>query len=266
MGDNVKNNDKDDIVSLSDSDSSYVIEEEIVEYEITESEEQLSGKNKNGSKSNLINQTETSNKNLQSNNKVVNIDNDKDNSSESSNNNINSGKEIKSKNEQSKEEENISNSFKNVSDSMENIKIKLSSNNLDKLDSYGKLNFNKTENEFIKDIQRMRYVVNRINETHNSLKKALHDMKGNPFSIPDDEPYYELASECSTEDVADVNVDYCEDDMFNIDEADVFERYIEFIDEENKDKFTEHYEKLYNVNELFKKTIFSSAIPESSDC
>jgi len=110
----------------------------------------------------------------------------------------------------------------------------------------------------MRDIKRMRYVVSRINASHNLLKKNLYEMKGNPFSIPDDEPYVDLASECNTESVADVNVDYCEDDMFNVDEADVFEKYILCINEEYRDRFADHYENLYNVNELFKKTLFSS--------
>jgi len=153
----------------------------------------------------------------------------------------------------------VNESFKNVSDSMENIKIRLSTSHLD-VDSYNKVGFDKTEKEFMRDIKRMRYVVSRINDTHNSLKKALHDMKGNPFDIPDDEAYIDLASECNTESVAEVNVDFCEDDLINVDEADIFEKYILCIDEENREKFADHYENLYNVNEMFKKTIFSTII------
>jgi len=104
----------------------------------------------------------------------------------------------------------------------------------------------------------MRFIVSRINETHNNLKKALYNMKGNPFSIPDNESYNDLPSECDTETVADVNVDFCEDDMFNVDEAEIFEKYIMCVDDELKDTFADHYENLYNVNELFKKAIFLS--------
>jgi len=113
----------------------------------------------------------------------------------------------------------------------------------------------------MRDIKRMRYVNSRINATHNLLKKALYEMKGNPFSIPEDEPYVDLASECNTESVADVNVDFCEDDLFNVDEAEVFEKFILCIDEDNRDMFVDHFENLYNVNELFKKTVFTTMTP-----
>jgi len=239
-----------------------------VEYEITDSEEEKSMKTKNSSKVSSKKQGDKSEQSsffetalkmkeeeMKNKDIVVNIDNNNNELTNGDNDDIKPPKNIENNNE---DDNNISNSFKNVFDSMENIKIRLSNSQLNSCSSYSKINFNKTDTEFMRDIKRMRYVVSRINASHNLLKKALYEMKGNPFSIPDDEPYIDLASECNTESVADVNVDYCEDEMFNVDEADVFEKYILCVDEENREKFADHYENLYNVNELFKKTVFSS--------
>jgi len=251
------NNEKEDDISLTDSDSSYVIEEEIVEYEISDTDEEKTMNTKKVSSS-LHNMGESENergsiKNLEKErDAIVNIDD--------TNKELPKGTKDSVQKEIGKKTVNdVNESFKNVSDSMENIKIRLSTSHLD-VDSYNKVGFDKTEKEFMRDIKRMRYVVSRINDTHNSLKKALHDMKGNPFDIPDDEAYIDLASECNTESVAEVNVDFCEDDLINVDEADIFEKYILCIDEENREKFADHYENLYNVNEMFKKTIFSTII------
>ncbi|ORX50318.1 hypothetical protein BCR36DRAFT_352371 [Piromyces finnis] len=255
------NNKKEDEVSLTDSESSYVIEEEIVEYEITDSDEDKSMNTKKSSKASQKN-NEKSEQNsfyetalkmkdeeMKNDGAIINIDNE---NKELQDGNVTGENAIDSENKNDPTKL----SFKNVSDSMENIKVRLSTTHLDS--SYDKINLNKTDNEFMRDIKRMRYIVSRINESHNILKKSLYEMKGNPFSIRDDEPYPDLASECNTESVADVNVDFCEDDMFNIDEAEVFEKYILCIDENNRDVFADHYENLYNMNELFKKTIFTT--------
>ncbi|OUM62082.1 hypothetical protein PIROE2DRAFT_62124 [Piromyces sp. E2] len=265
------NGGKEDNGSISDSDSSYVIEEEIVEYELSDTEEEKSMNTKRSSKGS--NKKSNNDKNEQdefyekalkikdeemnktNHGAIINID---DENKEMNDDNVNKGKSL---NDQNKNDP-VQLSFKNVSDSMENIKIRLSTSQLN--DSYNKINFNKTDTEFMRDIKRMRYVVSRINATHNLLKKSLYEMKENPFEIPDDEPYNDLASKCSTESVADVNVDYCEDDMFNIDEAEVFEKYILCIDDNNRDMFADHYENLHNVNELFKKTIFTNMTPSDS--
>jgi len=271
-GENGNSTKNEEVISLSDSDSSYVIEEEIVEYEISDSEgeeKSMNTKNsskvsnkKNGDKSDQSSLFETALKmkeeEIKNQEVVANIDNT---NNELPNENDANTKPLKNADNNSNDDENnVSNSFKNVFDSMENIKTRLSNNQLYPGDTYRKISFDKPMKQFERDIKRLRHVVSRINATHNSLKKALYEMKGNPFSIPDDEPYSDLASECNTESVADVNVDYCEDDMFNIDEADVFEKYILCIDEKNREKFADHYENLYNVNELFKKTIFSSPV------
>ncbi|KAG4107463.1 hypothetical protein H8356DRAFT_1023556 [Neocallimastix lanati (nom. inval.)] len=264
-GNNNKDNEKNDDTSLTDSDSSYVIEEEIVEYEISDEDEEVSMNTKKSSKGSQKQRSDKSIKSHQSSfyetalkMKEEELKEEQANKENKFNNNneIPQPKALKTLRDEYKDS-NVSNSFKNVSDSMENIKTRLSNINLEE-DSYNKININKTDKEFERDIKRMRFIVSRINETHNNLKKALYNMKGNPFSIPDNESYNDLPSECDTETVADVNVDFCEDDMFNVDEAEIFEKYIMCVDDELKDTFADHYENLYNVNELFKKAIFLS--------
>jgi len=131
-GENEISTKKDEVVSLSDSDSSYVIEEEIIEYEITDSEEEGKSMNtkvsskKKGDKSDQSSLFETALKMKEEEMKnkeiVVNIDNT--NNELPNNDDVNTKPLKKEDNNSNDDENNVSNSFKNVFDSMENIKTK----------------------------------------------------------------------------------------------------------------------------------------------
>jgi len=141
-GDANNNNGKEDNASLSDSESSYVIEEEIVEYEITDSEEDKSMNTKKSSKASNKKSNKDDDKNeqneyfetalkmkdeeMKNKDAIINIDDE----NKELNDNVISGKVIDEVNKNDPTQL----SFKNVSDSMENIKVRLSTSQLN--DSY----------------------------------------------------------------------------------------------------------------------------------
>jgi len=254
---NNANENDNDSSSVTDSCSSYVIEEEIVEYEISDSEENVSTKKSQKLSEITDKEQQASFFNTALQMKEEEMKNKQENANSLKNNEIPQPRALKSIRDE------FIGSFKNVSDSMENIKTRFSNTHLDD-DSYNKVNFNRTDNEFRRDIKRIRFINSKINETQNNLKKALYNMKGNPFSIPDDELYNDLPSEIDSEIFERAEEKFNEDKIFMDDEEEVIKKYILCVDEDNKDVFAEHYENLYKVDELFRCIIFPNETSQNS--
>lgn len=147
---NINNDKKNDNNSLTDSESSYIIEEEIVEYEISDSEEDVSTKksqkqNENNDKRQQSDFFETA---LQM--KEEEMKTNQDNIRSINNDEIPQPRALKNLRDEFNDS-NVSGSFKNVSDSMENIKTRLSSTHLND-DAYNVLfifELNKTINFYL---------------------------------------------------------------------------------------------------------------------